>query len=55
MSKFNAILGTKAAMKSPAMEAVFVVEVTMTRRFVWVMKLRYIWCIIRAKVVKTSP
>lgn len=48
-------LGAKAAMKSPMATAELTVNVTMTRRYIWIMKLRYIWAIIRAKIKVTSP
>ena len=47
----NAKLGVKAAMHGQP-HATVVLTVEMTRRYIWLMKLRYIWAIVRAKVDK---
>ncbi len=51
MSKLTMTLGAKAARdKKFNVTATVEVDLRMTRRFIWMMKLRHIWAIIRAKV-----
>lgn len=42
-------LGAKAAMKAAQPSMTFTVEVKLTRRYIWLLKLRYIWAVITAK------
>lgn len=47
--KVTATLGVSAA-KSATVHATINVDVKVTRRYIWMFKLKYIWAIIRAKV-----
>lgn len=49
MADVKFTLGTKAAMHGN-INATVHIETTMTRRYIWMMKLRYIWAVIRARV-----
>lgn len=49
-TEFDMTLGAKAAMRGPAVTAQVTVNVIVTRRYIWIMKLRYIWAIVRMKV-----
>ena len=42
-------LGVKAAMKNEV-SATITLTINITRRFIWLMKLRYIWAIVRADI-----
>ncbi len=51
MSKYAVEMGAKDAMIGDLKGTVHL-EVKLTRRFIWMMKLRYIWAVIRAKVIE---
>lgn len=48
MAGLKAVMGIKEARK-PNVTATVVLEVKVTRRFIWMMKIRAIWAVIRAK------
>lgn len=48
MAGVKAVMGIKEARK-PNITATVVLEVKIARRFIWMMKLRTIWAVIRAK------
>ncbi len=51
MAGVKMTLGAKAAMsKNIDIKGTVHIEATMTRRFIWLMKLRYVWAVIRARV-----
>lgn len=49
-TNLNMTLGAKAALKSPMANATITVTAKLSKPYIWVMKLRYIWAVIRAKV-----
>jgi hypothetical protein len=42
-------VGLKAAMKSPQPTASFTIHAKITKPYIWLMKCRYIWAVIRSK------
>lgn len=48
MAGLKAVMGIKEA-REPNVAATVVLEVKATRRFIWMMKIRAIWAVIRAK------
>ena len=49
-TQLDATLGAKAAMKTEVGTVTLEVTVRLTKPYIWIMKCRYIWAVIRAKV-----
>ena len=49
MAKATFIVNDKTALNHK-IEGVVHVDVAISRRFIWIMKLQYVWAVIRAKV-----
>ena len=48
-TKLDATLGAKAALKNEIGTVTLEVTVHLTKPYIWIMKCRYIWAVIRAK------